>query len=415
MNLVMTFAENRRGNVAILFALTLLPVMFMVGSAIDYSRALTVDTKMQSALDATALALSKLAPTLNQAQLSEQARRTFTTIFGNSQSSVESVSATYADAGKKTLTVTAAASLPTAFMMIAGVDRIPIGASSTVSWGDTRLRVSLVLDNTSSMATGGKLDALKTASRSLLTRLRGFAANAGDVYVSIVPFNKDVNVGAANYAATWLRWDQWSNTTCILLVICTNNTNRSSWNGCVTDRDQNNDTTATAPTGGLATLFPAEQYGSCPVSLMPPSYDWSALNAKIDAMTASGTTNQTIGLQWGFQTLETNSPFPNQAADQGEQSNKTIILFTDGQNTQNRWSSLQADIDARTLKVCGNIKAAGYDLYVVQVSATSSSSSSLLQQCASGLDRFIQISSSSQISSAFNQIGDNLSRPHISR
>ena len=50
-----------------------------------------------------------------------------------------------------------------------------------------------------------------------------------------------------------------------------------------------------------ATLFPAEQYSMCPVELMPLSYDWSALNAKIDAMYPNGFTNQTIGLQWGFQ------------------------------------------------------------------------------------------------------------------
>ena len=33
---------------------------------------------------------------------------------------------------------------------------------------------------------------------------------------------------------------------------------------------------------------------------------------------------------------------------------KVIILMTDGENTQNRWSSSQSAIDARTQKACDN-------------------------------------------------------------
>ena len=43
-------------------------------------------------------------------------------------------------------------------------------------------------------------------TKSLLTQLKTAAVNNGDVYVSIVPFVKDVNVGASNYKATWIDW-----------------------------------------------------------------------------------------------------------------------------------------------------------------------------------------------------------------
>ena len=33
-------------------------------------------------------------------------------------------------------------------------------------------------------------------------------------------------------------------------------------------------------------LFPAEQYSSCPVPLMGLTYDWTALNTKVDSMVA---------------------------------------------------------------------------------------------------------------------------------
>jgi hypothetical protein len=87
--------------------------------------------------------------------------------------------------------------------------------------------------------------------------------------------------------------------------------------------------------------------------MMPLSTDWTALNSKIDAMTPNGNTNVTIGLQLAWQSVAPVAPFnaPAPAPD----LDKVIILLTDGDNTQNRWSSTQSI--ARTDKVCTNAKA----------------------------------------------------------
>jgi hypothetical protein len=37
------------------------------------------------------------------------------------------------------------------------------------------------------------------AAKNLIDQLKASASNAGDVYISIVPFSRDVNVGASNY------------------------------------------------------------------------------------------------------------------------------------------------------------------------------------------------------------------------
>ena len=39
--------------------------------------------------------------------------------------------------------------------------------------------------------------------------LKSAATTNGDVYVSIIPFSKDVNVGASNYNASWIDWTAW--------------------------------------------------------------------------------------------------------------------------------------------------------------------------------------------------------------
>ena len=44
-----------------------------------------------------------------------------------------------------------------------------------------------------------------------------------------------------------------------------------------------------------------------------------------------------------------------------------MILLTDGQNTQNRFTTVASQIDARTGTVCDNIKKANIKLYTVRV------------------------------------------------
>ena len=50
---------DRRGVVAVVFALTLLPLLTAVGAAVDYSRAAAVRVDLHSAVDAAALAIGR--------------------------------------------------------------------------------------------------------------------------------------------------------------------------------------------------------------------------------------------------------------------------------------------------------------------------------------------------------------------
>jgi len=264
------------------------------------------------------------------------------------------------------------------------------------------------------------MTALKAASQNLLTQLKNAAVNDGDVYISIVPFSKDVNVGAANYNEAWLRWDLWeaANGTCSNSYYTKQSSclshgkiwtpaSHSTWNGCVTDRDQNFDITNDAPVAG-ATLYPAEQYSSCPTQLMGLSYDWTALGNKITAMQPKGSTNQAIGLQMGWQTL-TASPFTIPPMDSNYKYKQVIILLTDGLNTQDRWYTSQTSIDTRQQKACDNIKAADITIYTVQVNTDGDPTSTMLKNCASDPGKFFLLTSSQQIVATFNQIGTALS------
>jgi hypothetical protein len=77
--------------------------------------------------------------------------------------------------------VNATAAMDADFTKFIGYDTFHINASSTAKWGTRRLRVALVLDNTGSMADDGKMAALKTATKGLLSQLLGAVTQSGDV------------------------------------------------------------------------------------------------------------------------------------------------------------------------------------------------------------------------------------------
>jgi len=418
--LLARFWKDCRGGVAPILAIGIVPLMGAVGAAVDYSRANAARAAFQTALDSAALAMSKNAATTNTTDLQGQATNLLNALYHSPEAQNVQVAAQYTGTNGSKLVLTGTATVPTEFMHIMGVDQINITATSTSVWGNTRLRVALVLDNTGSMASSNKMTALKTASQNMLNQLQAAAVGSDDVYVSIVPFNKDINFGTSNHAQSWLRWDLWDplNGTCskskyTKQSTCTSNggtwtpADHSTWNGCVTDRDQNYDTTNDAPLAG-ATLYPAEQYASCPAQLMGLSNDWTSLASKITSMQPVGNTNQAIGLQAGWQSL-TAAPFTVPAQDPNYKYTQVIILLTDGLNTQDRWYSNASSIDARQQKTCDNIKAAGITIYTVQVNTDGDPTSTLLQNCASDSSKFFLLTSANEIVTTFNQIGTALS------
>jgi len=415
------FLTNARGGVAPLMAIVAVPLMAAVGMAVDYSRVNAARTAFQSALDATALMLSKDAATASNEALQTEATNTFNSLFHRTEVTDVTITPVYTPTGGSKLTLDGSAVVHTNFLGVIGIDHVDISSKSVSTWGNTRLRVALVLDNTGSMADAGKMDALKTASHNLLTQLQQAAVHPEDVYVSIVPFSKDVNFGSDNYAQSWLRWDLWEevNGSCSRSRYTTKSDclshgkvwtadNHNTWNGCVTDRDQNFDTTNDAAAAG-STQYPTEQYSSCSASLLQLTNNWTALNAKIDDMTPVGNTNQAIGLQVGWQTLAA-APFTVPTIDPNYNYQTVIILLTDGLNTQDRWYSNQSSINSRQQMTCDNIKAAGLTMYTVQVNTGGDATSTLLQNCASDPGKFFLLTSAGQIVATFGQIGTSLSK-----
>jgi Flp pilus assembly protein TadG len=469
---IRSFLRDARGNVAITFALATLPVIGAVGAAVDYSHANSVKAAMQSALDSTALMLSKDAGTLSNTDLQTKAKNYFLALFTRPEAKNVTISASYTTSGGSQILVNGSADVPTNIASIMGIKQITVNGSSTARWGSERLRVALALDVTGSMASAGKLDAMKTATKSLLTQLKGAASVNGDVYVSIIPFNKDVNIGSSNYAANYIDWTAYdaanSGSTGMVGSVCWNGTlyeidssgvtsngscsknggslcasgtlwkfngnwynagscTHMTWNGCVTDRGDSSapnssdyDRKTTAPSTSIkATLWPAEQYGSCPDPIMGLTYDWTALSTLVDSLDADGNTNQPIGLVWAWQSLVGGGPLTAPSKDSNYNYQEIIILMSDGLNTQDRWYKTQSSVDKRMydsgIGACKNIKDSGITIYTVHVNTDGDPMSTLLQNCASSSDKFWMITSASELSTLFSTIGTNITKLRVAK
>lgn len=445
------FAGADRGNIAVLFAIALVPILSFVGAAVDYTRANAARTSMQAALDSTALMLSKDIQdgTITASQLDTKAQAYFAALFNNTEAKSVVVGASYtASSGQgSTIVMTGRGKISTDFMKVAGFPDISFNTGTTTAWGNVRMRVAMVLDNTGSMADDGKMPAMQNAAKSLVDQLSALSKNPGDMYISVVPFSRDVNVGSSNYNASWIDWSIWdadpnTNTygTCSKSGIttrssCTNSTNkgtwtpdRSKWTGCVADRTQDYDTKNTAPSAGNApTLFPAEEYvsgsskycktGNNPYlqTIVPMTNTWATVKNSITNMHPTGNTNQGIGLAWGWMTLSNSPPFAAPAKDPNYTNKDVIVLLSDGLNTQNRWYTNAAQIDARQKILCDNAKAANITIYTVQVNTGGDPTSAVLQYCASGIDKFYLVTSASQTMTVFNSIGTSLSKLRVAK
>jgi Flp pilus assembly protein TadG len=437
--MLVEFGRSDRGNVGVIFAIALVPLLGFVGAAVDYSLVSRARTAMQNALDTAALMVARDAATNNwtASQVTTAAQNYFNGMYNHPEVTNVSITAAYnTGSGAPTVVLTGAGSMATNFMKMVGTPTMSFNLSSTVSWGQSRLRVALVLDNTGSMNDNGKIGALKTATASLLDQLNAAATNNGDVYVSIIPFVKDVNLGTSNYSATWIDWTDWDlingscssakwndKTTCLSKNKVWTPDNHNTWNGCVVDRGDasapnagNYDTNVVAPSSGSqATLYSAEQYTACPQATMGLSYDWTSMKTLVNNMVANGNTNQAIGLQLGWLSLAGGGPFTAPAMTSGYTYQQVIIILTDGLNTQDRWYTNQSSIDARQQLTCNNIKAAGITLYTIQVDTGGDPTSTLLQNCATDASKFFLLTSANQILTTFNSIGTQISKLHVAR
>ncbi len=189
--------------------------------------------------------------------------------------------------------------------------------------------------------------------------------------------------------------------------------------------------------------------GCAASSIVPMTYNRSAIEAGVDAMAANGPTLIAEGLAWGWRTISPSEPFTKVAGTASIAAanispyndvrwRKVMVLMTDGDNDlsagsygfngsiysaygrakevvannrfgTNNTSQTQNVLDQNMLDVCSAIKAKDIELYVTSFgTGVSAQTKSRLQSCATKPENYANSTTSSDLVAFFDHIGQDV-------
>lgn len=446
------FPLDRGGNAATMFALSLVPIIGMVGFAVDYSNANRIKAQLQNTLDSAALAGAQ-AVARNDPNPSAVVTQFVSSSF-RANGLVPTVSVAVQNTGS--VTVNASVVVPNYFMKFVGTPNSTVLANSQATYGSGKLEVALVLDVTYSM-TGTKLSTAQAAANNLIDTLFALPDAASRVKIGLVPFTYYVNVGTTYAGATWLTSTApvstpvtYSSTTCtgaatysttLTPATCTSDgvpydcsyyaqltpatgcsTTTSSgtwtytWNGCVGSRNSPLDLTDTValtnPVPALVTDSTKTWSYSCANPLQRLTTDSAGLKSQVNALVAQQETFIAPGLLWGWRVLSPNPPFADGAA-YNTSTKKAIVLMTDGANTHSPYYPDHEDTNVTTAnnittQTCAAIKAQNIAIYAIAFQVTDVTIKGILQNCATSVSYYYDATTLASLTNAFASIGQQM-------
>ncbi|MGJ4891652.1 TadE/TadG family type IV pilus assembly protein [Bradyrhizobium sp. HKCCYLR20261] len=157
LRLLSRFSRDRNGNIAIIFALALLPILTFVGSAIDYSMAVRAKAKLSASIDAAMLAATGYTAMRGT---TADAKTAATNMFNGQMAAhnlkSDSLNITVTDSvSARTVTGTGSVVVKTAFMYMFGFPTMTVSASSSASASfPTYMDFYVLVDNSPSQGLG---------------------------------------------------------------------------------------------------------------------------------------------------------------------------------------------------------------------------------------------------------------------
>lgn len=199
--------HNEAGNTLAIVAAAIFPLMAVIGSGVDMSRAYMAKSRLQQACDAAALA-GRRAMTGASMTADDKAEAKKFFDFNFPQESFGTAKFTPSIASKEgettTVTVSANTTIPTSVMQIFGYDGLAISTSCDSKFDIGNTDVMLVLDTTGSMkesisdGSGGtttRMAALRQAVKDFYDVLGAGDNSTGRIRYGFVPYASTVNVG----------------------------------------------------------------------------------------------------------------------------------------------------------------------------------------------------------------------------
>ncbi len=448
-----------QGSVLPIVGLAILALIGATGAAIDMGRAQQVQAKLSSSLDAAGLAAGS---TMNTAAITPEATKYLNVNFHNYLGATVTDFDVTTNSDNSVLTLSATATVPTTIMKLLHINSVTVQANSEITRASKGLELVMVLDNTGSMA-GTKLTNLKTAATDLINILYGNHTTVENLWVGLVPFSQAVNIGSTRTSWVTAGSFNWGTTSWMGCVDARETSNRdvtddppsvakfpryywpchtsyNAWYGTNTNRDNCSTSGTIRYKSGLGTSLGPNK--SCSQQVTPLTANKNTIISAINAMQAVGNTHINLGAAWGWRMLsprwrglwggemDTNSlPLDYNTVNM----NKAAIIMTDGDHTMDNsnhtayWylsdgklgttsqSTAEGRLDSRLSQVCTSMKNNNILVYTISFGSVSSSSQTMLRNCASQSDYYFPSPTSNDLQHAFRAIGDSLANLRVSK
>ncbi|MEW9922147.1 pilus assembly protein TadG-related protein [Marimonas sp. MJW-29] len=342
------FAHDEDGMVTIFAGFMIFCMVMIGGIGVDMMRHEMERVRLQAIADRAVLA----AADLDQ----ELAPEAVVNDYFAKSGAADAISGIVVDQGLnfRRVTVDAEMTMNTQFMDYLGVETLRVPALSTAEEKINKVEISLVLDISGSMRHNSKMQNMKDAANTFIdTVLRQDTGN--QISINLVPYSAHVNIGPD-----------------ILNLLNVNPVNpRHDYSHCVEIQDQEFDKTGLNDERNYFQmqhfqwkLYSGEAPGVkntlydtvCPrysyERIIPLSKDAEFIKSQINQFKPRTQTSIFLGMKWGVALLDPNtndivsslagqgvvdSEFSNRpAAYSDEETLKTVVLMTDGVNTQSR-------------------------------------------------------------------------------
>ena len=448
------FLADRGGNVAIITAFALIPLLVIAGGATDIARHEAYRVQLQDGVDRAVLAAASLA----QKRSVEDTVNDYLDTLGF----VDDVTLEYASQktlNAKQVTVTARYPMQAGFLPLIGINTMMVTASATAVERAQNIEISLILDISGSMREGKptKIGLLRPAAKNFIDALVT-ADTASYTSLSIVPFAGSVNPGAVVMDGLGVP-RQHSYSSCVEFVNADYGVGLIPFN----QRTQlphftyYNNTTPYSGNNGSGVAYTGLKWSWCPeerTSITYLSNNATTLKAKIDDLEMHDGTGTAIAMNWGMMLLEpaaqplvamaaasgmVPAAFANRPAPFNDGNTlKFIVLMTDGEiSAQYRPKQYAyprpcnaatsdgssgacatvpqsaADAVTRMYAVCNRAKANNVTVFTIgfQVNATSKTQ---MTNCASSPSHFYDVSGL-DINTAFQSIATSIQKIRLTQ
>ena len=192
------YGRDDRANVAVIAALSILPILAIAGIAIDVQMALTEKGKVQAVIDSAVIAGSKAM----QAGKSQQQITTLVHDYVEAVVNADDGGLSCADPelsfleGTQNIEVEIRCAQTTTLTQLLHRDKLYFQVRSGTTYGIGNVDVAFIFDVSGSMNSDGRLDSLKTSAKTAFDELLPDDRELdGTIRIALTTYNTNVNAG----------------------------------------------------------------------------------------------------------------------------------------------------------------------------------------------------------------------------